>query len=215
MATNIKLSILIATVPSRVDFFFPRIIKQLQQQVGTRKDIEIVGLFDNKTRSIGLKRQELMNMARGTYLTFIDDDDRLADDYISSIMKAIEHDAVGSDCIVYNTICTVSGGRPKLCKYGIEFNYGDILDGAEWRGKPAHTMVWRSAIAKQTAFNDMGHGEDINWVWRAYGGIKNQYRIDRVLYYYDAEPKKTSECYNLPEDVIAANVAALKAANSQ
>lgn len=211
--TTIQLSILIPTVPSRVDYFFPRIIRQLQAQIGTRKDIEIVGVFDNKTRSIGAKRQDLLNLARGRYLTFIDDDDRISDDYISSIMHAIEYDAADTDCIVYNTICTVSGGRPKLCKYGIEFNYGDILGGAEWRGKPAHTMVWRSSIAKKHLFHDMGHGEDVNWVVRACKDIKSQYRIDRVLYYYDAEPLKTSECYNLSDEVIAANVAALKAVN--
>jgi len=54
--------------------------------------------------------------------------------------------------IVYNTICCVDNGSiKKLCKYGIEFTYGDINGGLEWRGKPAHTMVWKSSIAKKFA----------------------------------------------------------------
>ncbi len=201
----IKLSILVPTVPSRIDSFFPRIIKELHKQVGNRKEIEIIGLFDNKRKSTGSKRQDLLNLAQGEYLTFVDDDDRVTEDYVSSIMEAIEANP-GIDCIVYNTICRVNGGPPKLCKYGIEFEYGDILDGKEWRGKPAHTMVWRSAIAKAHKFFDIMHGEDINWVKRAYKDIVTQHRIDRVLYHYDAEYLRTSETTGLSDETIARNI---------
>lgn len=201
----IKLSILVPTVPSRIDTFFPRIIKELNKQVGERKDIEILGLFDNKRKSTGAKRQDLLNLARGEYLTFVDDDDRVTDDYVSSIMQKLE-DHPGVDCVVYNTICRVNAGPPKLCKYGVEFEYGDILGGTEWRGKPAHTMVWCSEIAKKHNFFDMVHGEDISWVKRACKDIVTQERIDRVLYHYDAEYTRTSETCGLSDDVIARNI---------
>lgn len=201
----IKLSILVPTVPSRIDYFFPRIMKELVKQVGNRKDIEIIGLFDNKMKSIGAKRQDLLSLARGEYLTFVDDDDRITDDYIASIINAIETNP-DIDCIVYNSITCINGGPPILCKYGIEFEYGYILDGKEWRGKPAHTMVWKSSIAKKHQFNDMGNGEDVNWVKRAYLDIKTQHRIDKVLYYYDAEYATTSETANLSDEHIARHI---------
>jgi hypothetical protein len=204
----IKLSILVPTVPSRIDTFFPRIIKELHKQVGSRADIEIIGLFDNKRKTTGAKRQDLLSLARGEYLTFIDDDDRISEDYICSIIHAIETNP-NIDCILYNVICRVNGGRPKLCKYGIEFEYGDILDGAEWRGKPAHVMVWKSAIAKQHAYHDMINGEDIDWAKRASQDIVTQYRIDRVLYYYDAEYMRTSETAGLSDKTITQNISTI------
>jgi hydroxyacyl-ACP dehydratase HTD2-like protein with hotdog domain len=100
----------------------------------------------------------------------------------------------------------VNGGPGKLCKYGIEFEYGDILGGSEWRGKPAHTMVYKSSIAKAHAFSDMKAAEDVDWVKRACRDVKNQVRINKVLYYYDAEYATTSEAAGLPDCVIEKNV---------
>ena len=201
----IKLSILVCTVPSRLGYFYPRIMKHLLQQTADRDDVEILGLFYNKKRTIGSKRQGMVNLAQGQYLTFIDDDDRIADDYIELIMKTL-YDHPDVDCVVYNVICNINNSFDKLCKYGIEFEYGDINGGLEWRGKPAHTMVYKSSIAKNHLFMDMNRGEDVNWVVRACKDIVSQVRIDKVLYYYDANYSTTSEMAELSEKVIEYNI---------
>jgi hypothetical protein len=201
----IKLSILIPTVPSRLSFFYPRIMNELINQTKSRNDIELLALFDNKIRTIGEKRQELLNLAKGEYLVFIDDDDRISSDYIKEIIDTL-YEHPDCDCIVFDTICRVNNGYPKLCKYGIEFEYGDILDGKEWRGKPAHTMVYKSSIAKKHCFNNMKNGEDFDWVKRAYLDIKNQIRINKVLYHYDANYTTTSETANLSDEHIQRNI---------
>ena len=36
-----------------------------------------------------------------------------------------------TDYVVFDLICRVNGGIDKLCKYGIEFEYGDINNGLE------------------------------------------------------------------------------------
>jgi glycosyltransferase involved in cell wall biosynthesis len=201
----IKLSILVPTVPSRIDTFYPRLIKELLNQIGSRKDIEILALFDNKKRTVGEKRQDLLCLAHGDYVVFIDDDDRISKDYISDIINTIENNP-SVDCIVFNSICSIEGGYGKLCKYGIEFEYGDILDGKEWRGKPAHTMVYISSIAKKHSYISSNFGEDIEWVKRACQDIKTQVRIDKVLYYYDCKPNTTSETRNIPDIIINENI---------
>lgn len=114
-----------------------------------------------------------------------------------------------TDCVVFDSITKVNSGPDIRCKYGIEFEYGYILDGKEWRGKPAHTMVYKSSIAKRHPFTDMGNGEDVDWVKRACLDIRNQTRIDKVLYYYDAEYSTTSETQqSLSDAVIRKNVMA-------
>ena len=202
----IKLSILIPTVPSRLELFYVIIMKEILRQIEPYKnEIELISLFDNKKRSIGKKRQEMINIAQGEYIVFIDDDDRISEDYISQIMSKLYENPT-TDCVVFDSICRVNGGINKLCKYGIEFEYGDINDGLEWRGKPAHTMVYASHIAKKHQYTDMGSGEDYDWVRRAYLDITNQTRIDKVLYYYDAEYNTLSETSGISDEIILENV---------
>lgn len=201
-----KLSILVPSVPSRLNYFFPRIMKQLLQQCANFPEVEIIGLFDNKKRTVGEKRQDLLNLARGEYLVFIDDDDRISDEYISSIIESINNNP-NTDCIVFDCICCINNSElKKLCKYGIEFEYGDINNGLEWRGKPAHTMVYKSDIAKKHLYNFVNFGEDIDWVVRASKDIKHQTRIDKILYYYDCQDQTTSETRGIPEHIIKENV---------
>lgn len=203
---SIKLSILIMTVPSRLEYFYPRIMKQVLGQTEKYDDIEVISLFDNKKRSVGSKRQNMLDLVQGEYLVFIDDDDRITDDYVDSIMETLKKNP-NVDCVVFNTICCIENSSlKKLCKYGIEYSYGDINGGKEWRGLPAHTMIWKSEIAKKYKYSDMGVHEDTDWVKRAVKSIKTQVRIDKVLYYYDANYKTTSETAGLSDIVIQSNV---------
>lgn len=202
----ILLTILVPTVPSRIELFYVKLMKEILRQIEPYKnEIELISFFDNKKRSIGKKRQEMVNLAQGKYIVFIDDDDRISENYVNEIMNTLIENP-DADCIVFNSITRINGGKGILCKYGIEFEYGYINDGLEWRGKPAHTMVYLSKIVKNHQFNDMGNGEDCDWVKRAYLDIKNQIRIDKVLYYYDAEYTTLSETANLSDEIIYENV---------
>jgi glycosyltransferase involved in cell wall biosynthesis len=157
---------------------------QLLNQIGDRKDVEVLGLFDNKTKKIGEKRQDLLNLARGEYLVFVDDDDRVSPDYIKEVLSALEKNP-DADCVVYDCIWTQNGLTPRLCKYGVEYNYWLSDDKKNWTGLPAHTMVYRSSIAKRHTYIPTNYQEDVDWVKRASKDIKKQVRIDKVLYYYD------------------------------
>jgi glycosyltransferase involved in cell wall biosynthesis len=208
MSRNIVLTILVPTVPSRLDYFYPKIMKQLLAQTEKYNNIELISFFDNKKRTIGKKRDEMLNLAQGKYVTFVDDDDRISDDYVDEIMNAIvTNNEV--DCIVYNNETKIETTQKKvLCKYGIEYTTTGYINNeqTQWRGKPAHTMVWKSLIAKKHPFSDMGNGEDYDWVKRACLDIKTQHRIDKILYYYDACYTTTSETANLSDAVITNNI---------
>jgi glycosyltransferase involved in cell wall biosynthesis len=204
----IKLSILVPTVPSRISYFYPRIMSELLTQTKNRNDIEIIALFDNKKRTIGRKRQEMLDLAQGEYTVFLDDDDRITNNFVEEIMSALYANP-DCDCVVYNTICSVNGQQGYICKYGIEYDYHILNEGTpqkEWRGRPAHTMVYKSSISKKHKYNDVRNGEDVDWVKRAYIDIKKQVRIDKVLYYYDANYTTTSETASLPDHVIQKNI---------
>jgi len=191
---SIKLTILVATIPNRIDNYYLRLMKDLINQTRDFPTVELIALFDNKKISIGKKRDELLRLANGEYLVFIDDDDRISPDYVCEIMKALDTNPT-TDCVVFDCICCINSGAPTLCKYGVELEYNDTVKGS-WTGKPAHTMVYKSVIAKRHLYTDMGAGEDMDWVKRACKDIRIQTRIDKVLYYYDAEPATTTETQN-------------------
>ena len=46
-------------------------------------------MLDNKRRSVGSKRNCLLDSAHGEYVSFIDDDDEVATDYVDKILRNI------------------------------------------------------------------------------------------------------------------------------
>ena len=73
-----KLSILIPSIPSRIQDRMIPLYHKLQEQIrklDNPKDVELLCVIDNKRRSIGYKRESLVYIARGNYLAFVDDDD--------------------------------------------------------------------------------------------------------------------------------------------
>lgn len=82
-----KLSILICSLDERKDKL-KKLTDILNKQ--TNDNVEILANVDNRTKSVGMKRNELVKEAQGQYVCFIDDDDEIAPNYIPKIMDAIE-----------------------------------------------------------------------------------------------------------------------------
>lgn len=180
-----KLSILIPTMPGR-EHFFDNITKSLQWQILNKAAGYVDIVFDDagkKEYSIGVKRNKLLERATGEYLCFIDDDDRIADNYIELIMTGI---ATNPDCCSLNGIITTDGKNPKPFKHSIEYTEMFERDGVYYR-PPNHLNVVRSSIAKQMVFPDWSRSEDSNYCFqlRDSGLLKAEYKIDETLYYYD------------------------------
>jgi len=193
------LSILVPTTTKRAEPFFAPMVDVLQDQVDKtgRKDIEILGLLDNYKFSIGEKRNMLLNMSRGKFVVFIDDDDRVTDDFVQLIINKIVNNP-DADCICYEMLCTINGARQIHSKFGIEYEYTKMApwtnkncsvknsEPEPWFGKPSHNMVWASRIAKTQKFPHTNAGEDFDWVARTWPKIKKQVKINKIIYYYDA-----------------------------
>jgi len=89
-----KLSILIPTLIERVESL-KALYDSLTDQIGN-KDVEIILNSDDRQKTIGQKRNELISKAKGDYIVFVDDDDRVPDYYVEKILKAIE---TNPDCV--------------------------------------------------------------------------------------------------------------------
>ena len=93
---EVALSVLVPSVSTRRETFAQVVMDQLFGQheklsEADRKRVEILVLTDagrNGGMIVGEKRNAMVRMARGTYVVFVDDDDRVADDYLASLLEA-------------------------------------------------------------------------------------------------------------------------------
>lgn len=179
-----KLSILICTIPSRL-----HLLKALLDVLGPQltPDVEVLYLGDDKKRSIGCKRNDLLSIARGEFVAFIDDDDMVTHDYVGSILEALKSNP---NCVVFQTMThRADTGTHKRNLVGIQYDRIETDDLVTC--PPTHTMVWRRSMALDHDFKDVSEGEDVCWVDRICKGLflSKQASIDKVLYHYNYDPK--------------------------
>jgi glycosyltransferase involved in cell wall biosynthesis len=192
-ASDIKFSVLILSIPERIDSM-KAAVQQLQQQAdatGQGKAVEILVLLDNRSKSISEKRNDLLRAARGKYVAFLDDDDAVSKDYMSAILKTIDEYDV--DCISFNQWCMING-EPMNVEFGIGNPHGHLWrdeDGmlGDIKRPPYHMCVRRREIAQSESFNPVygANGqstEDIDWLMRLYPKVQTEYHIPDALHGY-------------------------------
>ena len=173
------LSILVCSLVERNNTFLSNLICSIEKQT-VGKPVELLILSDNAKRPVGTKRNDLLNISRGKYVCFIDDDDRIPETYVDDILQEIIN--WSPDVIVFDAEITFNGTNPKLVKYGREYDYCEKPE-AYYR-HPNHLMVHKKENITEH-FKDIKTGEDDEWASRMLPRIVTQSRIDKILYYYD------------------------------
>jgi hypothetical protein len=110
MQSGVKWTIAIASVPARRELR-QRILDQLDEQVAKYSDIEILVLEDNRKRILGDKRNALVDIAQGEYISFVDDDDLISDHYIDTIYPLLD----GVDCVGIRAHISIEGSSLGEC----------------------------------------------------------------------------------------------------
>ncbi len=179
------LSILIPSIPSRAAML-GELLALLQHQI-IDAPVEVMTLIDNKAMTIGEKRDALVQLARGKFCAFLDDDDLPLAGYVKELVSAAKtHPDV--DVVVFNQQAWING-KPFVVRFGLEYEneqaqlrsdgtFGDI------KRKPFHVCAWRSSLAKKYHFLPLQDGEDWAWVQQLLTEAKSQHRIDKVLHAY-------------------------------
>ena len=178
------LSILIPFIPSRSEGFW-RIFTKLEIQARGRP-VEILGVIDNKKRSIGLKRDALVQISLGEYVAFVDDDDNVSDDYIVKLLQAAKHrpDVITflQKCIIDKKECTVD--------FDLHHSVNEPFEpGKVIKRRPWHVCAFKGDIARKYHFPDSMYGEDWKWAEQVLQDVKTQVKINEVIhaYIFDSE----------------------------
>lgn len=180
---EIKLSILIATMPIRLAEF-TTLFTSLNSQ-GMFPNVEII--FDaSMDYNIGTKRNLLLQRATGKYIVYIDDDDLISPSYISLILEAIK---TNPDCVGISGIISTNGLNKK--QWHISKDYGSWYekDNIYYR-TPNHISPVKRKLALQAMFPEISFGEDAEYSRRLLPLLKTEIKIEENIYHYRYVTKK-------------------------
>lgn len=186
---NILWTIGILHLPKRAECY-GKLIAELNKQIAfnnAQDKIEIITETDNGENTVGKKRNNILDKAKGEYVCFIDDDDMITEIYISKILKALESNPDVVELVGF------------LPKYNLPFihnlNCGGHFkkDGIQFR-TPNHLNTIKTSIARQVRYPEISHGEDQDYSHRLWssGLMKTEALISERMYIYQFD-SRTSE----------------------
>jgi len=192
---NPVLSILTPTIPSRMfterDAANPSDLHGLHMTLEGQIEglpVEWLSLCDNRARSIGGKRQALVDIARGKYIAFCDDDDVISPDYVSKLLAAAESNA---DVITFRQRAIYNGLESEV-HFGINNQDGPFTPNGITLRAPWHVCAWRRDVVRGCQFGLSNYGEDLEWCLQARKRIRTAYHIDSVLHTYRHDAATTA-----------------------
>jgi len=172
------LSVMIPTIPSRAAYLVEIVAKLDRQIKESGQHVELLAMLDNRSMTIGEKRNHLTAMARGMFHIWTDDDNDVAADYIAEITKAIVlHPDV--DVITFKSTREKPGQKPRVrdCRLG---NTKVTMR----KTVPCHINAWNARLAKQVKFPHINMRDDWPWTVKINSLARTEHHIDKVLYHY-------------------------------
>ena len=182
-------SVLIPTIPGR-EASLQSLLASLREtlaRIAPHLRVEYCIAFDNREKSIGRKRQDLLQGAKGKYMAFIDDDDAITDAYIEDLRDTIS----GSFHVMRL--------RGQIQQFTFTHSLENTLSGMMASGEvflrpPNHLNPMLTDVAKLVPFGDAVRGEDLDWTIRLAkrGFLEREFRSDpsRIHYIYQMGERK-------------------------
>ena len=138
--------------------------------------------LDNREKTIGQKRNELLDASTGKYFCFIDDDDEISPIYIDKIVQAANS---GADCASLLGQYYLDGVYYKPFIHDLKIK--------EWRADenyfyrcPNHLNLIKKECVNGIYFDSVNFGEDGKWSMAINDQqrLKSQFEIKEMLYHY-------------------------------
>lgn len=185
-----KLDILCLSMTSRAEFL-ERLRNNIEPQLvsGVRFTVKL----HDSGLSLGANRQKMREESDAEYVCFVDDDDRVADDYVARILPLLD----GVDYIGFR-VQAYEDGKPLpgptyhslLCGGWFDKTYG--YGTKSWHRDISHLNPIRRELALAVPMYG-GFAEDSRWAGdlRALGIVKTEHYIEDVMYHYLSRTDKT------------------------
>jgi glycosyltransferase involved in cell wall biosynthesis len=182
---GIIISILIPSIHSRaklLDALLDYLLSQIVE-LNAKLTVEIVSVVDNKEISTGAKRNQLLKLARGKYIVFIDDDDWVPGYFVGELLKAAESNA---DCFATNGTHTLNGGE--ITKWWLSKANDNVTTqrGNEtiFLRKTNHLSPVKRELALLAGFPNKSNAEDKWYSDKLNEHLITEYVIEKPMYEY-------------------------------
>ena len=198
-AEPILLSILTASIPERADKL-EMLTAKITAQIGDLP-VEHLVFLDNRKRTIGAKRDALLRIARGTFVAYVDDDDTVSTDYVSSLVDAIKtaitppfSQTASVDVITFAQFARVDKACAKIV-FGLRQENQPFVPDTEVLRAAWHVCAWRRSVAILSHFPESNYGEDWAFAEPLNRIARASIHLDKVLHYYRFNSATTAAPY--------------------
>lgn len=174
-------TILIATLGRRAGKL-AGLLEDLMAQVDAAGGaVTVEALWNNGERPVGVLRRELLEGARSRYVSFVDDDDTVASNYVARILPLLD----GTDYVGFS-VRVMSGtyqGVVAVHSIGFPGWTEDILHDRLYR-HVSHLNPIRRELALLGSFGDGAYAEDREWAFTVRDHVRTEHLVDQVMYFY-------------------------------
>jgi glycosyltransferase involved in cell wall biosynthesis len=178
------LSILICSVEiEERQIKLKKLISELHKQISKNYAEEIVEILidtDNMTKSVGQKRNDLIYKAKGHFVCFIDDDDFITKNYLSTILN---HLNIGIDILLIG-ISHIENGINKTKILPSLFIDNLTTNDVVFKTNHFHLCPHKKSIAELVSFDCVNFAEDMIYSQKMVKHISNHAVISDPIYIY-------------------------------
>lgn len=147
--------LLIATIPHRHERLCG-LLAELDRQ--WQAGLGVLVYRDNLQHAVGAKRQALLEASQANYVSFVDDDDTVAPDFVALIMKAL---ASEPDYVGFRVNCRTDGKLVNSADHSLRYTKWDTLPDRLIRD-----FSHLNPIRRELALLGRFRGKDVeDWNW--------------------------------------------------
>ena len=179
------LSILIPATPRRVTSHLQPLIAELETQIAQLEQpqtVEVLSFLDNRMRTIGEKRDALVQMSRGQFVAFCDDDDWVAPEYVRLLTDTIAVTTPRTSVITFDQLAVVNG-VDAICSFSLK-HPNEAFKQPSFKRSAWHVCAWRGDMARRVRFPASNYGEDWAWAKHLVLDATGEIHISKVLHHY-------------------------------